>query len=140
MTRKTSAPKAPAIKPPVEAKATKPRGATKTQPVALPRSAAAKPMTGPAGKRAAKKPTESARTAVTPRSQDSKQARLIASLCTASGSTIAQMMALTGWQAHTVRGTLSGVLRKKLGLNVTSTRTPDSGERRYRIIESAAQA
>lgn len=137
MTRKTSAPKAPAIKSPVEAKATKPRSATKTQPAALPRSAAAKPMTGPAGKRAAKKPTESARTVVTPRSQDSKQARLIASLRPAAGITIDQMMALTGWQAHTVRGTLSGVLRKKLGLNVTSERSA-SGERRYRIVASAA--
>lgn len=41
----------------------------------------------------------------------------------------------TGWQAHSVRGVISGVLRKKLGLNVQSA-TVD-GTRRYRIVASA---
>jgi hypothetical protein len=47
-----------------------------------------------------------------------KQSQLIIMLSALPGATIAQMMALTGWQAHTVRGTISGVLRKRLGLNV----------------------
>jgi hypothetical protein len=44
------------------------------------------------------------------------------------------MMPLTSWQAHTVRGTISGVLRKKLGLNVTCQAASDSGDRAYRIV------
>ena len=38
----------------------------------------------------------------------------------------------TGWQAHSVRGFLSGSLRKKMGLNVASTKAED-GERSYSI-------
>jgi hypothetical protein len=42
------------------------------------------------------------------------------------------MVQLTGWQAHTVRGVISGVLRKKLGLQVSCA---ESGNvRRYQII------
>ena len=47
-----------------------------------------------------------------------KKSRLIALLQTSGGCTIAQMTELTGWQPHTVRGVISAVLRKKLGLNV----------------------
>jgi hypothetical protein len=64
----------------------------------------------------------------------SKQARLISLLQAASGATIEQMTKLTGWQPHTVRGTISGVLRKKLGMNVASESVDDTGTRRYRII------
>lgn len=48
------------------------------------------------------------------------------------GATIAQMMAGTGWQAHTIRGAISGMIRKKLGYNVMSEKSPD-GDRIYRI-------
>jgi len=48
------------------------------------------------------------------------------------GATIAQMVASTGWQAHSVRGAISGMLRKKLGLSVVLARN-DSGERAYRV-------
>lgn len=68
----------------------------------------------------------------------SKQSQVIASLMSASGVTLQQMMALTGWQAHTVRGTISAVLRKKLGLNVTCATFTPSGERLYRIDEAVA--
>ena len=70
----------------------------------------------------------------------SKQANLIAALGTANGTTIKKMMAVTGWQAHTVRGTISGVLRKKLGLNITCESSARSGERVYRIVNSAVSA
>jgi hypothetical protein len=48
------------------------------------------------------------------------------------GATIAEMIRATGWQAHSVRGFVSGALRKKSGLSVTSERN-EAGERRYRI-------
>ena len=41
-------------------------------------------------------------------------------------------MKATGWQAHSVRGFLSGALGKKMGLTVTSTKAED-GERRYSV-------
>lgn len=53
----------------------------------------------------------------------------------ARGVTIAQIMEATGWQAHSVRGFLSAVVRKKLGLNLVSEIGKD-GQRRYRVIDS----
>jgi hypothetical protein len=41
-------------------------------------------------------------------------------------------MAATDWQAHSVRGFVSGNLVKKMGLGIQSERRPD-GERAYRI-------
>ena len=41
-------------------------------------------------------------------------------------------MKATGWQAHTVRGFISGTLGKKMGLTVASIKS-DSGERTYSI-------
>ena len=68
----------------------------------------------------------------------SKQARLVSMLRGSSGATLEQMMALTGWQAHTVRGAISGVLRKRLGLNVVCEGASGSGARCYRIVATAA--
>lgn len=65
----------------------------------------------------------------------SKQAGLIAMLRNPVGANIEKLMALTGWQSHTIRGTISGVLRKKLGLNVTCEPSAKSGTRMYRIAE-----
>ena len=48
------------------------------------------------------------------------------------GATIDEAVAATGWQPHSVRGTISGTLKKKLGLAVTSEK-PGEGPRRYRI-------
>ncbi len=61
-----------------------------------------------------------------------KQALLIDLLKRKKGATIDEAVAATGWQAHSVRGAISGVLKKKLGLAVTSEK-PGDGPRRYRI-------
>jgi hypothetical protein len=66
--------------------------------------------------------------------QQSKQSQLIELLRKKTGTTIEEMMVLTGWQAHTVRGIISGALKKRLGLNVVSIIVA-SGTRTYRITE-----
>lgn len=63
---------------------------------------------------------------------DTKQSRMIALLSAPAGATMAQMMALTGWAAHTVRGMISGSLRQRLGLQVQVQRA--DGQRVYRIV------
>jgi DNA-binding MarR family transcriptional regulator len=62
-----------------------------------------------------------------------KQALLIDLLKRKKGVTIEKIVAATGWQPHSVRGAISGTLKKKLGLMVTSEK-PDDGPRRYRIV------
>ncbi len=62
-----------------------------------------------------------------------KQALLIDLLKRKNGATIEKIVAATGWQPHSVRGAISGALKKKLGLAVTSEK-PDDGPRRYRIV------
>ena len=59
--------------------------------------------------------------------EGTKQATLIAMLRAPDGATIAEIMAATGWQSHTVRGAMSGALKKKLGLEVTSEKVEDRG-------------
>ena len=61
-----------------------------------------------------------------------KQGVLITLLQRKSGATIDDMATATGWQAHSVRGAISGVLKKKLGLAVSSEKVADGG-RIYRI-------
>jgi len=105
-----------------------------------PKAKVAPPKTNRARKSTATRPADiPPAPPVAASSRDSKQARLIALLHTPSGATLVQMMTLTGWQAHTVRGTISGVLRKKLGLHVTCEPATDTNPRRYRIAcQSAA--
>ena len=62
----------------------------------------------------------------------SKAAKVLDLLKRAEGATLGELMKATGWQAHSVRGFLSGTVSKKLGLAVTSTKVED-GERTYSI-------
>ena len=61
----------------------------------------------------------------------SKQARVIEMLQSPTGMTIAAMMKETGWQQHSVRGFLAGVVRKKLKLKLNSKKI--DGTRVYRV-------
>lgn len=51
---------------------------------------------------------------------ESKRIRIVKMLNASRGTTIAAIVAATGWQRHSVRGFLAGVVRKKLGLNLVS--------------------
>jgi Protein of unknown function (DUF3489) len=61
----------------------------------------------------------------------SKQSRVIAMLQSPAGATIAAMMQATGWQQHSVRGFLAGVVRKRLKLRLQSKKV--DGTRVYRV-------
>ena len=61
----------------------------------------------------------------------SKTARVIALLRQPAGASLKTIMRATEWQAHSVRGFISGQLGKKLGLRVHSIER--DGERVYRI-------
>jgi hypothetical protein len=61
----------------------------------------------------------------------SKQSRVVAMLQSPEGTTLAAMMKATGWQKHSVRGFLAGVVRKKLKLKLSSKEI--DGNRVYRI-------
>lgn len=61
-----------------------------------------------------------------------KLASIINAMRQPGGATIAQMMTDTGWQAHTVRGAVSGMVRKRLGYEVVTEKGTD-GQRAYRI-------
>ena len=65
--------------------------------------------------------------------EGSKKAEILALLRRVGGATLPELMAATDWQAHSVRGFLSGTLRKKMGLTVESAKRQD-GERIYSIV------
>ena len=69
---------------------------------------------------------------------DSKQAQVIALLQRPQGTSISEIMALTGWQAHSIRGLFAGTLKKR-GIVVTSEKA-EGGERVYRaaLLSDAA--
>jgi hypothetical protein len=92
-------------------------------------SGAAPAKRGKAAKRKAKaaKPGKSAPAEKpTPRG-GTKQAQMIELLRRPEGATVEQIAAATGWQHHTIRGAISGALKKKLGLTVEATRTREVG-------------
>ena len=61
-----------------------------------------------------------------------KRAQIIALLQRPGGASIAEIVEATGWQAHTARGAISGVLKKKLGLTIIAEKVESRG-RIYKI-------
>ena len=62
----------------------------------------------------------------------SKAAKVLGLLQQPGGVTSTELMKATGWQAHSVRGFLSGTVGKRMGLTVASTKG-DDGQRRYSV-------
>src|SRR5204862_2978175 len=65
---------------------------------------------------------------------ESKGAKILAMISRPKGATLSEIMKATDWQAHSVRGFISGALGKKMGLKVESVRRED-GERVYTIAK-----
>jgi hypothetical protein len=59
--------------------------------------------------------------------EGSKTQTILDLLKRSGGATLKEIMKATGWQAHSVRGFISGTLRKKMGLKVESTKGEDGG-------------
>lgn len=66
----------------------------------------------------------------------SKLNTLVELLRDPAGATLEAMMAATGWQAHSVRGAISGSLKKKMALTITSEKV--DGVRTYRTAQEPA--
>jgi hypothetical protein len=123
---------AQAVAPASEAKVAKKATRSARKPRVAPRK-------GKPGKKArngegrAKKPqaTKGSKKAAGPR-EGSKMEKVLELLRRSDGATLAELMKATGWQAHSVRGFLSGTVGKKLGLKLESTKAED-GERTYSL-------
>jgi hypothetical protein len=107
------------------------------KPIHALRRAPVAPARSKSGKKAtpAKKAPKGAKkaNAAKPEARDgSKTARILELLKRPGGVTAKELMKVTGWQPHSVRGFLSGTVSKKMGLALTSTKNED-GERNYSV-------
>ena len=102
--------------------------AARTAPTPAPQAAPAAPKKAKAAKQATAKDAA-------PTARDgSKKAIVLDMLRRADGASLKDIMDATVWQAHSVRGFISGSLGKKMGLTVESFKRPD-GVRAYRIAK-----
>ena len=99
--------------------------------------------TAQTSKRAAPKARKAASTRKTPVGSPTAQilstgkiSTLLALMRRPGGASIADLTKGVGWQAHSVRGAISGAIKKKLGITVASERI--GGVRLYRIVDSSA--
>ena len=91
-----------------------PKGAKEAKPK---KQAASKPKTETAGAR-----------------QGSKKAKVLELIRRPNGATIPEIQKATDWQAHSVRGFISGALVKKMGIKVESVKRED-GQRAYQAVQ-----
>ena len=86
-----------------------------------------KTTTGPGKKKRKASPTYAA-------APKTKLGQLEGMLRRKEGATIAQLAASLDWQPHSVRGAISGSLKKKQGLKITATKE-ESADRIYQIVD-----
>jgi hypothetical protein len=91
------------------------------------------PKTAKRGRPTAGGPAAAAKTGSASFREGSKGAAVVGLLGRKDGATLAELAKATGWQNHSVRGFLSGTLKKKHGIGIASGKDAD-GERRYRIV------
>lgn len=120
--------------------------ATATKPAAKLNSKKQKSSKSGAAANAPKGDNSSSRTSTEevtaqPRSfrQGSKAAIILGKLQSARGATIEELAVAASWQKHSVRGFMSGTVKKKLGLRLDSEPNK-SGVRRYRIVTEASSS
>jgi hypothetical protein len=93
----------------------------------------AKKPTKPTGPRITRgKAAKTRKAAPTPAKQPSKQDQVLTLLRRQNGASIDEIVAATDWQPHSVRGFLSGAVKKRLGIDVISEKGAD-GIRRYHV-------
>ena len=122
---------------PAKAAAKKSASSKKSTPKGTKSASASKPKPGATAK--AEKPTKKAAKpakAAEPKSEGvragSKTETILGLLRRAKGATLAEIMEASSWQAHSVRGFISGTLGKKMGLTVNSKKG-ENGERTYSL-------
>ena len=82
-----------------------------------------------------KKPLKNTTKATKPNPKP-KSGQIVSLLQRQTGASIAELMKATGWQAHSVRGFISGTLKRKQGLVVNSA-VEEGKDRRYVIVGAA---
>ena len=121
---------------------------TATRPSCRPQASSPKPTKRPVlrhraptlRRRRASRPRRPPRPRKRPKAKESHQSaregsktdQVLELLKRPGGVTAKELMKVTGWQPHSVRGFLSGTIGKKMGLTVTSTKGED-GERSYSV-------
>ena len=81
--------------------------------------------------KAIKKPKGRSKTPAAAR-RGTKTAKILALLRRPAGASLSELKKATGWQAHSVRGFLSGAVKKKMGLHIDSVSRDDGGHA-YRV-------
>jgi len=119
--------------------AQEPKATTKAN--VAPRKPRVAPSKAKSGKHAtpAKKGAKGAKRAKVPEKavgarQGSKTEKVLDLLKRPGGASLKEIMKATDWQAHSVRGFISGTLGKKMGLKIESTKRED-GERVYSLAK-----
>jgi Protein of unknown function (DUF3489) len=82
-----------------------------------------------------RKPKAAADQKLNTRRSGSKQEKVLGLLRRPQGAMIADIMKATGWQRHSLRGFFAGVVRKRLGLPLSSQKS--DANRIYRIVQGA---
>jgi len=74
-----------------------------------------------------------------PKKQSTKASQIIKLLSRANGASLDELMQVSDWQQHSLRGFLSGTVKKKLGHKLSSQQDKN-GVRRYRIERALSEA